>query len=166
MTKKPANMLVYSFEDTEYNTDANTLPAEGLAYLLQYGWQQTLNDQRTTAMNKIRTELKLAKGDPDTPEVIAAGKMAVQKRMDKILAGLMFAGTGKDPLRAAAKRIVETQANANNWKLSTAQKEKFIDEMLTDKIDLVKAEVQRQRQVKAAAKPVEVSLDQLIGSGA
>lgn len=105
-------MLTYERNGRVYSADPNKLPAESIAYLLQYGWAQSLQDSIAGREKKVRDEYKAksdAGEDPGSVEIGVAQDLdaALSKRMDAILAGTMGQrdSTPRDPFGAMCKRI-------------------------------------------------------------
>jgi hypothetical protein len=121
-----------------FGTDVRSIP-----YLLQNGFAQSLQDSVAQPKAKCRAELKLAKGMPDTAEVIAVMHGSATKRLDKIIAGELTAseGGGRDAMRACARSIITEKLNKLNAKLSKEDFDARVEELLATKPEMVRDEM-------------------------
>lgn len=152
--------IKYEHSGETFETDANQLSPKSLAYLINYGWRQALQDSMAGPRAKARADEKLAKGELDNDTVRAACVAAMSKRMASILAGELEpqSGKGRDPLRATARLIVETKL-AEKGKTATKQKiESLVDDLLAKDPDSVRAEIAKRR----ANTGEDISLDDLM----
>lgn len=153
-------MLKYERNGRVYECDPNKLPAESVAYLLQYGWAQSLQDCIAGRAKKVREEYAAqnaeaaAKGDQeaDSSEIEEAVESdldgQLSKRMDSIIAGTMGQreSVSRDPfgsmcLRIAAEMLTKAlkasktkvERNSDKWKELLAQvNEKYADQITTE----------------------------------
>jgi hypothetical protein len=150
----------------EFSVEVESLPKESIAYLLQYGWNQSLQDCIAGRAKAVAAEYLegVKKGKPEqTPAEVK--QMIVDdllgtlgKRFDAIKAGTVGVRVGqpRDELRAIAKEMVAAAVKA---KKATVTKEKFaelVQNLLDTKREAVQAEADRR---KAAQGTVEVELD-------
>lgn len=157
--------MIVSFEKAGkvFAVDVEKLPAESVAYLLQYGWNQSLQDciagRAKAVKDEYEEKCKKDGEEVDSDELAEAIKSDIlgnlSKRFDAILAGNVGvrAGRPRDELRAIAQEMVK-RALVKAGKKAT--KEKFtelVDNLLTEKRDIVQAELDRR---KAAEVEVEV----------
>lgn len=125
--------LKYERHGQVFSVDPESLKPETIAYLLQYGWAQSLQDSVAGRAKKVREES--AAKEMDSAEIDQAiqddelGTM--QKRMDAILSGVvrngtrgprdvfgsMFAKVAKDLLSAYAKAKGKKLPKANSDEL-------------------------------------------------
>src|SRR5215831_1216612 len=132
---------------------------KSVAYLLEYGWRQTLQDSFAGPKKKAQDD---GESDDTIATVIHA---AVQKRIDALKAGSMVLGAtgGRDPLRSVAQYMIEGAMRAAGQtppaKNDKAAWKKAVDEMLQTRLQLVKDEVAKRRASKN--EKVEIKLDEL-----
>lgn len=90
-TRKERKMttLSYSRHGTAFAVDVETLSPKAIAYLLQYGWSQSLQDSVAGRAKKVRDEMTEKDADVSADDISAAVESdelgTMQKRMDAIL---------------------------------------------------------------------------------
>lgn len=158
--------LKYVRHGQSFELDANTASAETLAYLLQYGWSQSLQDSIAGRGKMVREELvekakKAGSAAPDEATIAEAIRQdelgIMQKRMDAIKAGEVGArvGQSRDPveteIRRLARKGLAVFAKAAQVKLPHKDKEamaalldKFIEQNKTVLEAEAKVNVERQ----------------------
>jgi len=128
------------------------LKPESILYLLQYGWNQSLNDAHAGPGAKQRKEELLGSGDPDSPTVVALRHTCVEKRIASILAGELSAGHGggRDPLRSVAVLVLQARAAAKGKTLPKGESLKaLVDSLLASEKGRadVMAEIAKRREM-------------------
>lgn len=148
--------VIYKWQGITFETEVEKLPPTSLAYLIQYGWNQTLQDAMAGPRNKA------VKDGEDEDTIKAVCEAAMQKRMAAILAGEMSVtqGGGRDPIKSTAKAMLETKARALGKKLPSDAKKLalLVDNWLAkdENLQAVKDEIARR---KADKEKGEVSLE-------
>lgn len=142
--------LTYTRNGKVYETDANALKPETIAYLLQYGWAQSLQDSIAGLAKKV---------DAENGDVIQAIDGALMKRSDAILSGTISSrGTGesRDPLRTVANGMIRKALALKGAKVDKEKFAELVGNLLATKREKVQAEYERQ---KAESADVELDLD-------
>lgn len=151
--------LVYKWQGIAFETEAEKLPPVSLAYLLQYGWNQTLQDAMAGPRNKAKND------GEDLDTIKAVCEAAMQKRFAAILAGEMSVtqSSGRDPIRSTAKFLIEQKVRAAGKKMpSDATKlAALVDRWLgvEANMQLVKDEIAKRNADKEKG---EASIDDLV----
>lgn len=150
----------------EFSVEVESLPKESLEYLIQYGWNQSLQDCIAGRAKAVAEEYakSLAKsGDQhDQSELIELTKSdllgTIGKRFDAIKAGTVGVRVGqpRDELRAIAKEMVAAAVKAKKATVTKEKMAELVQNLLDTKRDAVQAEADRR---KAAQGTVEVEID-------
>lgn len=139
----------------------NGLKPETIAYLLQYGWAQSLQDSIAGKEKKAIADIKsrIAEGleaEMDEDEIAAQAAMDVEaalaKRQKAILEGTVAvreAGEAKDPLRAVALDMIRNAAKAKGKKLTKDQLATLADEILADENRRAKVQAEFDKRKEA-----------------
>jgi hypothetical protein len=116
-------MLTYERNGRIYESDPNTLPAASLAYLLQYGWAQSLQDCIAGRAKKVREEMDAQNvagthswSDDEIAEAVEVDLDAMlAKRSAAIIQGTMGAreSVARDPFETACNRIASEMLAAH-----------------------------------------------------
>lgn len=148
-------MLTYERNGKTYSVDPSILPAASIAYLLQYGWAQSLQDSIAGRAKKVREEYEV-KGEFDAEEISLAidedldGQLS--KRADSIIAGTMGQreSVSRDPFGTMCKRIAAEmlakalKASKTVVKRDTDQWAKLLDQVSEKYRDTIAAEAKRR----------------------
>lgn len=103
-------ILSYERHGTAFTVDTDELDEKAIAYLLQYGWAQSLQDSVAGRAKKVKDELQ-AKDTPaaEIQEAIESDELGtMQKRIDAILAGTI--GTirqARDPFGSMVAKVAK-----------------------------------------------------------
>lgn len=103
-------MLTYERNGRTYACDPNKLPAESIAYLLQYGWAQSLQDSIAGRAKKVKDECEADTEHPDRDaeaEIDADLDGTLSKRADAIMSGTMGQreSVSRDPFETMCNRV-------------------------------------------------------------
>lgn len=143
--------VVYVWNGQEFSAEVESMPKEAMAYLLQNGWSQSLQDSFAGPRAKAIND-----GEDETT-VNALIQSCIEKRCDNILAGKLTAGTGggRDPIRSVAKQMLDAttrQVDHNNFgKKLPKDKTKLkalLDRFVEKHLDEIKAEIAERRKNK------------------
>ena len=153
-------MLKYERNGLVYEYEPNDLPPAAIAYLLQYGWAQSLQDCIAGREKRVREELLEENPDMAPDEVAAAVKEDIHgtmmKRMDAITAGTIGnrePREQKDSLESIARDMVRKAYKAKGVKATKEMIAQKAAELLEKKRDAVQAEKDRR---DAAGVDVEI----------
>jgi hypothetical protein len=165
-------MLIYKKDDTVFSVEAESLPAVSVAYLMQYGWAQSLQDSIAGAAKAKRSDLEATdaykNGEMDDDELadeidlFVLGKL--EARAKAIREGTVGARVSepRDPVTKLAREQVLAALKAKGKKVDLktddgkAIFEKLVAQHVEKSGDAIRAEVARR---KAAEAPVEIDLD-------
>jgi len=160
--------LTYTRNGKEYSVETESLKAESLSYLLQYGFSQSLQDSIAGAEKAVRQEYKEqadAAGETvDEAEVAEAVKQDIdgtlQKRVDAILAGTV--GTRvpqqRDPFAAMCKRIATEMARKGFKAANIKWPKDRADEVVGKVLEKHKAAIEAEAKKRLDAQS-EVTVD-------
>jgi hypothetical protein len=156
--------LSYERNGKVYSTEVETLPPTAIAYLLQYGFSQSLQDSIAGRAKAVVEELlpPIAERKPGfvvpTQEQIDAVvaediEGQLNKRLDAIKAGnVATRGTSvaRDPAAGIVRELLVAWAKAKGGKLPKADSDEYkalADKMRAAKADWIKAELARRAEV-------------------
>lgn len=140
-------MLKYSRHGVEFTLDPNTLPGEAIAYLLQYGFAQSLQDCVAGRAKKVRDE------GGSEENVVSDEIGTMQKRLDAIIAGSVNSGTRgpRDPFGSmvakVAKEFLAAYARSKGKKLPKAGTDEM-KELLAKFTTAKKAEIEAEAKLR------------------
>lgn len=142
--------LSYGRNGKTYSAEVETMKPETIAYLLQYGWAQSLQDSIAGLAKKVEAE------NGDVEQAIDG---QLNKRLDAILSGTISSrGTGeaRDPLKAIANGMIRKALALKGAKVDKDKFAALVNQLLETNRPKVEAELARQ---KAEAQDVELDLD-------
>lgn len=161
----------YSRDGVEYALEVETLPATAIAYLLQYGFAQSLQDSIAGRAKAVRDELTTkpegAAGDWQPPSEAAiaeaiksdlAGTLA--KRMDAISRGEVASrgqAEPKDPAAGIVRELLVAYAKSKGKKLPKADSDEY--KAMAAKMREAKAEWIAAELARRAAVADEIDID-------
>lgn len=158
--------LVFEKFGTTFQLEVESLPKESIAYLLQYGFNQSLQDCIAGRAKAVATEYLegVKKGKPEqspaeVKQMIVDDLLGtLGKRFDAIESGTVGVRVGqpRDELRAIAKEMVAAAVKAKKATVTKEKMAELVQNLLDTKRDAVQAEADRR---KAAQGTVEVELD-------
>ena len=162
--EQPMTELSYEREGTKFVATVEQLPAASIAYLLQYGWAQSLQDTIAGLAKAKAQELhetddyksgKLTDGNV-ADEVSLAILAQLEKRQAAILAGTIGVrvGTVRDPLAGLAREQVKTALAKKGIKVEKEKLAELVASHIAKNGEALRAELARR-----AADAVEVELD-------
>lgn len=164
--------LSYTRNGQSFAIESDTLSPESIAYLLQYGWAQSLQDSIAGREKKVRDEYsaKEAELPDDTTDdqlarfhderelaVMADIEGQLSKRMDAIVNNTISVrgvGEQRDPLKAVAQDMVRKAAASKGIKIAKELLVAKANELLETKRDVVQAEYNRRKETA-----IEIDLD-------
>jgi hypothetical protein len=166
-------IVEYTRDGQTYQLDTTTLGAEALAYLINYGFRQSMQDSIAGRAKAVREEMETftrADGTTFTQEQInkavaddIAGTLG--KRLDAIKSGAITqraAGEPRDPFAAMCRRIaveiLRATAKAKGKKLPKADSDEYealVGKVLAAKAEDIETEAKRRM---AAAESVDIDL--------
>jgi len=151
--------LSYKRHGVDFAANVESMSAETIAYLLQYGWSQSLQDSVAGRAKAVREEV--TGKDPLLSEagILEAIRQdevgTMQKRMDAILANTIGArvGMARDPLEVEVRRLgrIELSAAAKKAQKKLPKKEAY-NEMLGRFIEANRATLVRLAETNLANK--------------
>jgi hypothetical protein len=160
--------LTYARDGAEYAVEINTLSPEALAYLLQYGWAQSLQDSIAGRAKAVREEYAKNQPEAEEDEVLAAIKADVAgtlaKRMDAILSGTIGQSQGKAPtllpgrskeFRAVTREWLAAWAKSKGKKLPKADTPEYAA-LVTKFAEAKSADIQAEAERRMAGADVEL----------
>ena len=136
--KKASTMkAIYNKAGKEYSVETDSLPGVSQEYLMQYGFDQSLQDCIAGVAKATRTAR--AKAGDTAEQIMAAIELAIevklQKRIAAIVAGTMGLPTVRDPVRTLA---VEYVTRGLKKKGVTVTKARFA-ELVAEKVEKQRA---------------------------
>lgn len=148
-------MIVNFVKGKTYSLDTTSLPQASQDYLLQYGFNQSLQDCIAGVAKAVRAERVEAGDDEEAIEaaIEAAIEGKLSKRVDSLVAGTMGLPTTRDPLATLAKEIVTQHLAAKGAKVS---KEKLAELVATY---LAKSRPQLEAELERRKSAVEVDIE-------
>jgi hypothetical protein len=153
--------VTYTRNEKTYEIDTDQVVG-GLAYLLQYGFSQSLQDSIAGRAKSVREEMTDAKDKPagwtvPSEAVIAAAIDAdidgmLQKRSAAILAGTVAVRTSepKDPWAGIIREILVKSAAKQGKKLPKADSDEYkalVEKVRTSKADWITKELARRAKM-------------------
>lgn len=158
--------LSYERGGKTYTTEVETLPATAIAYLLQYGFSQSLQDSIAGRAKAVADEMLPPVADrkadfvvPTQAQIDAAVASDIEgqlgKRLDAIKAGSVAtrgAGVARDPAAGIVRELLVAWAKAKGGKLPKADSDEYkalAAKMSAAKADWIKAELERRAAVGA-----------------
>lgn len=158
--------LSYERGGKVYETESSTLPETAIAYLLQYGFSQSLQDSIAGRAKAVAEEMlpPVADRKPDfvvpTQADIDAAVAAdidgmLQKRTAAIIAGSVATrgpGIARDPAAGIIRELLVAWAKAKGGKLPKADSDEYkalAGKMATAKADWIKGELERRAALEA-----------------
>lgn len=151
--------LTYTRDGVEYACDVESLPAPALAYLLQYGWAQSLQDCIAGRAKVVRDEMA-GQGEAAIAAAVQAdiaGTLA--KRADAIKTGTVAKREGKStghskPFLGVAREMLAAVAKARGLTMPKAKAyAELLERFIAARRGAIQAEVERR------AATVAVDLD-------
>lgn len=155
--------LSYERNGKVYETESSTLPETAIAYLLQYGFSQSLQDSIAGRAKAVEQELLNPDPKPEgwTAPDKATIDTAVQqdldgtlsKRLDAIIAGSVATrgpGVARDPSAGIVRELLVAWAKAKGGKLPKADSDEYkalADKMRAAKAEFIAAELARRATV-------------------
>lgn len=155
--------LSYERNGKTYSTEVETLPATAIAYLLQYGFSQSLQDSIAGRAKAVEQELRnpdpkpqgwvLLPDDQITNAIASDIEGTLNKRLDAIVAGNVATrgpGTARDPAAGIVRELLVAWAKGKDKKLPKADSDEYkalAEKMRTAKADYIKAELERRATV-------------------
>lgn len=156
--------LSYERNGKTYTTDSDKLPATAIAYLLQYGFAQSLQDSIAGRAKAVAEEMlpPVADRKPDfvvpTEEQIKAAILSdldgqLNKRLDAIVAGTVATrgpGVARDPTSGIVRELLVAYAKSKGKKLPKADSDEYkamAEKMRTAKADWIKEELERRAEI-------------------
>lgn len=155
--------LSYERNGKVYSTEVETLPATAIAYLLQYGFAQSLQDSIAGRAKAVETELRNPDPKPQgwvlLPDDQIANAVAsdidgtLMKRLDAIIAGSVATrgpGVARDPAAGIVRELLVAWAKEKGKKLPKADSDDYkalAAKMREIKADFIKAELARREEL-------------------
>lgn len=162
--------LSYERGGKVYATEVETLSATAIAYLLQYGWAQSLQDSIAGRAKAVAEEMLPPVADrkadfvvPTQTQIDAAVATDIdgmlQKRSAAIIAGTVATrGTGvaRDPAAGIVRELLVAWAKAKGKKLPKADSDEY--KALADRMREIKADDIKNELERRAALDVDIEL--------
>jgi hypothetical protein len=149
--------VVFNKSGREYATETDSLPEASRNYLMQYGWDQSLQDC-IAGLAKATTLARQKAGDSAAAVVIAVEKAIaekLQKRMDSIKAGTMGLPVARDPIRTLAAEYVAKALKKKGAQVTKDRFTQLVEEKMVSSRDFLTAELAR----RDAAEGFDVDVD-------
>lgn len=159
--------LSYERNGKVYSTEVETLPAAAIAYLLQYGFSQSLQDSIAGRAKAVREEMSTIP-DPKPDGWLGVASEAtiligiesdldgtLSKRLDAIKAGTVATrgpGVARDPAAGIVRELLVAWSKAKGGKLPKADSDEYkalAGKMSAAKADYIKAELTRRAALDA-----------------
>lgn len=157
--------LSYERNGKTYSAEVESLPAPAIAYLLQYGFAQSLQDSIAGRAKAVMEEMLPPVADRK-PDFVAPAKEAIaaailqdldgqlNKRLDAIVAGTVATrgpGVARDPTSGIVRELLVAYAKAKGKKLPKADSDEYkamADKMRQVKADYIAAELARRAEIE------------------
>lgn len=155
--------LSYERNGKTYTAEVETLPAPAIAYLLQYGFAQSLQDSIAGRAKAVEQELRNPDPKPANwvllPDDQIANAVAsdiegtLNKRLDAIIAGSVATrgpGVARDPSSGIVRELLVAWAKEKGKKLPKADSDDYkalATKMREIKADFIKAELARREEL-------------------
>ena len=137
---------IYNKSGVEYSVETDSLPQISRDYLMQYGWDQSLQD--CIAGVAKATRIARAKAGDTAEQVMAAIESAVAaklaKRIDAIKAGTMGLPTVRDPVRTLAVEYVTRALKKKGVQVTKARFAELVAEKVEKQRAALVAELARR----------------------
>lgn len=169
--------LTYKRGETPFEVIVENLDAKAIAYLLQYGWAQSLQDSIAGAAKAKEAELRETDQFKALPEAEQAGFIAdevelhvltkLEARMKAIIEGTIQqrgSGEPRDPLAAIAREQINAALKKAGKKVDTKTdtgKElmaRLVAQHIEKNRTALQAEADRRKAAIAAVEGVEIDL--------
>lgn len=143
--------VTFEKDATVYELNVESLPAASVAYLLQYGFNQSLQDCIAGRAKAVRAERVAAGDDADAIElaIMADIEGKLGKRVDAIKNGTMGLPTTRDPVATLGKEIVENHLRAQGKKVSKEKLAELVATYVEKSRPQLVAELARRKSLDA-----------------